>query len=303
VLPLLLCTLLLAGLARPAPAMDLVRFPRPVSAQDPRRTYAWQLLTEVLQRTEAAYGPFKMVEAETAMSRRRMLLEMRTGEHVNVVANPADAEWLRELKAVMVPVDMGLQGWRIALIRQADQARLDQLHAPEELKALRVGTASAWVTTRALVSSGFNVVTGEDYEGLFGMLLAGRFDLLPRGLNEIFPEYDRHHAQAPELAVERRFLLHDHIAVVFFVSPAAPHLAERLAAGMEAMVKDGSLRRFLLSRYEDALHRAQLCDRMVMDLPRPTPPPELAKRPELWFDPLDPRNGICPARSTARQAS
>ena len=294
---LLLCMALVLSVSCPAWAMDIVRFPGPTSAQDARRAYSVQLLTEVLRRTEAAYGPFELVEVDSVMTRRRLLLEMREGTHVNVVANPADDEWLRELKVVPVPIDMGLQSWRIALIRQPLQARLNALSTPAQFKALRFGVSSNWVTRLALQRNGFNTIIGGDYEGLFGMLLAQRFDLLPRGLNEVFPEYDRRHAQVPELAVEQRYLLHDHIPSLFFVSPAAPHLAERLNVGMEAMLKDGSLRRFLIAYYGDMLHRARLCERQVIELPLPTLPAELANRPELWFDPLDPRNGICAGRA------
>jgi hypothetical protein len=234
------------------------------------------------------------------MTRRRLLLEMREGTHVNVVANPADEEWLRELKVVPVPIDMGLQSWRIALIRGPLQKQVNALRTPEAFKALRFGVSSNWVTRQALQENGFNIVTGGDYEGLFGMLLAQRFDLLPRGLNEVFPEYDQRHSQVPVLAVEQRYLLHDRIPSLFFVSPAAPHLAERLSAGMEAMLKDGSLRRFLLSHYSEVLHRAHPCERQVIELPLPPLPLDMAKRPELWFDPLDPRNGFCSARAASQ---
>jgi len=266
-----------------------------MSAHDPRRDYSRQLLLEVLRRTEPAFGPFQIQQAAEPMNRRRLLREMHEGQTVNVVANPADGEWLKELTAVWVPVDMGLQSWHIALIRASTQARLDKLRSGEDLKALRFGTANTWITTRSLEQSGFNIVAGENYDGLFGMLLAQRFDLLPRGVNEIFPEFDQRRPEAPELAIEQRFLLHDHIPSLFFVSPSAPHLAKRLSTGMEAMLKDGSLRRFLLTAYADALRRARLCERIVVDLPRPALPPELENRPELWFDPLDPRNGFCPA--------
>ncbi|HEY4079232.1 MAG TPA: hypothetical protein VGM81_00930 [Burkholderiaceae bacterium] len=292
-----LCIALLFGVMRPAWAVDIVRFPSPKSAHDARRAYSVQLLTEVMRRTEAAYGPFELTEVDSVMTRRRLLLEMREGTHVNVLANPADEEWLRELKAVPVPIDMGLQSWRIALIRQPLQARVNALRTPGQFKALRFGVSSNWVTRQALLDNGFNTIIGGDYEGLFGMLLAQRFDLLPRGLNEVFLEYDQRHPHVPELAVEQRYLLHDHIPSLFFVSPAAPHLAERLNVGMEAMLKDGSLRRFLLSYYGEVLHRARPCERKVIELPLPPLPAELANRPELWFDPLDPRNGFCAGRA------
>jgi hypothetical protein len=302
VLSTLLGALALVAGCGPALALDVVRFPRPSSDHDARRMYGKLLLLEALKRTEGAYGPFKLEETETAMERRRLLLELQDGTRVNVTSNAANPEWLRELKAVMVPIDMGLQSWRIALLRKSTQARVDALRTPEELKQLRFGVASAWVTRAALEESGFTTVTGDNYDGLFGMLLVQRFDLFPRGVNEVFLEYDQRKADNPELAIEQRYLLHDRIPSLFFVSPTAPRLAERIAAGMEAMVKDGTLRRFMLSYYGSMLKRAQLCSRIVVELPNPPLPPELAARKELWFDPFDPHNGICPGRIVERPA-
>jgi hypothetical protein len=279
---------MLAGPCRLAQALDVVRVPRPTSDHDARRNYSRALLAEVLRRTEPAFGPYTLEESDSPMTRGRLLLEMRDGVHVNVVANPADDKWLRELKAVWVPIDMGLQGWRIALIRRSQQAEIEALPSIAAFKAMRFGVASVWITRTALEQSGFKTVLGENYDGLFGMLLAQRFDMLPRGINEIFDEYDQRAPANPELAIERRYLTHDHIVSLFFVSPKAPRLAERIAAGMDAMLKDGSLRRFLLAYHGEAIARARLCDRIVVDLPRPALPRELAGRPELWIDPFNP---------------
>lgn len=277
---------LFMGRAVAVQAADIVRIPGPVSAQDLRRDYSKALLVEVLRRTESSHGRYELVEFAGAMNRPRLLLEMREGARVNVVANPADAQWLRELTVVWVPIDMGLQRWRISLIRRSLQAELDRVRSLAEFKAFRFGVASGWVTRSALEASGFETIVGGNYDGLFGMLLAQRFDLLPRGVNEVFHEFDQRKAQSEELAVEQRFLLHDQIPVLFFVSPSAPRLAVRLTAGLEAMLKDGSLRRFLLSYFGDTLSRARLCERTIVEIPSPPLPRELVGRSELWIDPF-----------------
>jgi hypothetical protein len=290
------CRLLLPLLlAAPAWAVDVVVFDRPASQNDFRREYARSLLRTVLERTTPEYGPWRMELAPAHMERRRLLAALKEGKWVNVTAYPASGDWMRALKAVPVPIDMGLQSWRIALIDKRSQPQFRAL-GPAQLKLLRAGANNAWVTYRSLQQNGFSVVSGGNYDGLFDMLMAGRFDFLPRGVNEIFRELEAHRREYPDLAVEESFLLHDQIPSLFFVSPHESRLHKRIAAGMEAMLKDGSLERLVLRYHGAELKRAALCHRKRIELSSGELDPALAARRELWLDPFDPRHGFCPAR-------
>jgi hypothetical protein len=290
---LMLCFALLA--AGPLLAADVLIFDRPASANDHRREYALALLKAVLQRTEREFGPWRIDQAPAHMERRRLFAALKDGRWVNVTAYPSSADWMRELRAVPVPIDMGLQSWRLALIDKHSQPQFRSLDVPQ-LKMLRAGANSAWVSYRTLQEAGFSVVAGGNYDGLFDMLMAGRFDYLPRGVNEIFRELDTHRREYPDLAVEDSFLLHDQVPSLFFVSPHTPRLHARIAAGMEAMLKDGSLERFVLRHHGGDLQRAALCNRKRVELPNRELDPALAARRELWLDPFEPRLGFCPAR-------
>jgi len=289
------CLAMLAAAPFPALAVDVAIFDRPASAKDHRRDYSRALLKAVLERTQREYGAFRIEMAPAHMERRRLFAAMKEGQWVNVTAYPASEEWLRELRAVPVPIDLGLQSWRIALIDKRSQPQFRALDAAQ-IKLLRAGANSAWVTYRSLQEAGFSVVTGGNYDGLFDMLMAGRFDYLPRGINEIFRELETHRREYPDLAVEESFLLHDQIPSFFFVAPHASRLQARIAAGMEAMLKDGSLERFVLRHHAADLRRAALCERKRIEVPNRELDPALAARRELWLDPFDPRLGFCPAR-------
>jgi len=292
----MLCLALLAG---PAMAMDVVIFDRPTSPNDFRREYAQALLRTVLKRTEAEYGPWRLELAPAHMERRRLFAALQEGKIINVTAYPVNAEWASTLKMVPVPIDMGVQSWRIALIDKRNQARLRTMNAAQ-LRQMRAGSGSAWVTLTSLQDNGFTVVTGGNYDGLFDMLMAGRFDYFPRGVNEIFRELGTRQRDYPNLAVEDSFLLHDQIPSMFMVSPHAPHLHARLAAGMEAMVRDGSLEKLVLRFHGADLQRASLCGRKRIELPNRELDPALYERKALWLDPFDPRLGFCPVSSSGR---
>jgi hypothetical protein len=229
------------------------------------------------------------------MERPRMLAALKAGKIINVTSNPADAEWLQQLRSVPVPIDMGLQSWRLFLIDARNQARLREVGSMGRLYLLKAGAGSAWVSANALRANGYSVVSGGNYLGLFQMLMAERFDYFPRGINEIFKELDTHRAAYPGLAVEESMLLHDNIPSLFFVAPQAARLQRRLHAGMEAMLRDGSLERLLLAHFRNDLVRAKLCTRKRIELPNHELSPALAARKEAWFDPFEPRHGLCPA--------
>jgi hypothetical protein len=295
-----LAILLMALLALEARATDKTIFDRPASAADHRREYAKALLRQVMERTVPEFGPYTISYADAHMERPRLFEALKEGRLVNVTAYPADGRWLKELLSVPVPIDMGLQSWRIALIDQRQQERLRKLRLPGELKQLKAGVGVAWVTLASLRDNGYSIVTGGSYAGLFDMLMAGRFDYLPRGINEIFQEYDERKAAFPQLAVEDSILLHDQIVSMFFVSPRHPRLQRRIAAGMESLLRDGTLERMVLQHHRGHLQRAQICTRRRIELPGKDMPAAMLARKDLWLDPFAPRHGICPAETRAR---
>jgi hypothetical protein len=291
---LMLLLVLLAS--SPVFALDVVIFDRPFSPSDHRLDFPNAVLRAAMERTVPEFGPYRIEVAVAAMERQRMFRALKDGDLVNVAAYLANTQWTRELPYVPVPVDLGLQSWRVALIDAATQPMLNRLGGPAALKRLRAGVGSNWVTQRVLRENGFRIVTGGTYPGLFEMLMAGRFDYFPRGVNEVFGELDARRSQFPTMAVEERFLLHDRVPTLFFVSPQAPRLQRRLTAGMEALLKDGTLEAMMLKHYRQDLLRARLCERQQIELVNSELDPALVERKELWFDPLDKRHGLCPSR-------
>lgn len=297
-------TFLLAVFAcQGAYALDTVIMDRPQSVLDHRKDYPALLLAEVLRRTESEYGPFKIELASFYMERERQLAELKSGKLVNVIANPSQPSWEQQLTAIKIPVDMGLQSWRVGLINQKDQARFRSIQTLDEIKRLPVGVGAGWASFGVLKSNDFNVTPGNNFDGLFEMLRLGRFDYFLLGVNEVFPELDGRQAANPNLALDSSFVVHLPLPWLFFVSPNTPRLGERIAAGMEAMVKDGSLRRFMLERHKEYLIRAKLCTRRVFEVPNANVSAEFLARKEVWFNPLDPVNGLCPARKPATHAT
>ncbi|MBS1207914.1 MAG: transporter substrate-binding protein [Proteobacteria bacterium] len=290
--------LALSGPALHAQATEIVMRPLPDGAKGPEPDLNGAVIDEALKRTVNRYGPYQYAERIPVVARERLLDEMLRGEAINITVVATQPVWEEQLHVIRIPIDMGLSGYRIALIRRDRQSLFNTVRDLDTLKRLRLGAGEAWSSRQIFAAEGFSVETGETYEALLRMLLAGRSDYFPRALTEAFPEYDARRKDFPDLAIERDLLLNLPLPTYIFVSPKAPELARRIEAGLESMVRDGSLLRLVMKFNGDILRRANLCSRRVFKLDNPLLTPQTPlRRKALWFDPFDRRTGLCAAKT------
>lgn len=281
---LLLAALSLAGTV--AQARMLIITDPPETTLDKRNVYPEKLLVAILEKTRPRYGDYEIRVTRIAMDRQRLLHELERGELVNLSAKASQSEWEKRLTPIRIPIDKGVGGYRVFHIRAQDQSRFDQQQSVNDLKRLRVGVQLGWSSLPVYRAQGFTMVTGNNYNGLFGMLSADRFDYLPRGLEEIFIEHDLHKVRYPDLAVEAHLLLYYPFPKYFFVSPNTPELAERIRSGLLALIADGSFDQLFYAHHAELLKRAKLCQRRVFQVANPelgegTPYPI----DKYWYDP------------------
>ncbi|MDB5801098.1 MAG: hypothetical protein JWL63_2037 [Rhodocyclales bacterium] len=281
----MICCLAFAGSSQ---ALDRIIFDQPSSAIDSRKEYPMQLLREILERTKTKFGPYELQYSDVRIEQRpRLLLEMKRGEVVNVTVQPSQPEWETELPVIRLPVDKGIASYRIFLINQEDQPAFSAITSLDQLKAKRLGIDRAWSTYAIHVANGFNLETGNNYEGLFSMLLARRFDYFPRAIYEAIPEQLGRKDSAPNIAVEKSIALYFPLPRYFFVSPAHPQLAKRIEAGFEMIIKDGTFDRLFMEFHRDLIKQAEFCSRRIFPIPNPFLTPQTPlQRKELWFDPF-----------------
>lgn len=287
---LLIGLLLLAVLPCGASADDVVKlvtFPRlRPGAINP---YELALLHEALERTRRDYGAYDVQPFTENVSIGRAIELAIEGRLVNVLSagvgqSAPSPEW--NMIPVAFPIDKGLLGYRVAFINRRSQNRLLRVHSIEELRQLRIGQGSGWGDVRIYEHERIPVETTYDYESLVLMVLHGRFDLFPRGLWEVAPEFAEYGTRYPDLAVEQHLLLHYAFFEAFYVSRSTPRLAGRLTAGLERMVADGSFDAFFARHFRKLLADLNLRERVVIELENPFLPAWVPlKRKELWFDP------------------
>jgi hypothetical protein len=278
--------LLLAGRPLTAQPTDAVRVPRHVSMPDPQLAYVRRIVELALAR---AGSRLEVRPVDLDMAQGRTLIELAAGR------SPVDLLWTvtdrdREasgLLPVRIPIDRGLMGWRLLLVRRRELAQWARVRSLKALSGLLGGQGHDWPDTTILRANGLQVGTSSGYEALFRMLAAGRIDYFPRAILEVDAELaDGRH---PELAIAPDLMLHYPAAAYLFVSPTRPALAAELKAGLEAAVADGSFQRLHREQYAAVIKAHPVSAKGVLRLSNPLLPVDTpVQRRELWLQPGDP---------------
>ncbi len=279
-----------------ADALEII-YPSSISPKDSQYLYDYELLRRALLRSQDKFGPFHLHASTVPMNQSRSEEEViKRNGLLTIFARSTSTEKERIMLPIRIPINKGLISYRVFLIREQDKQLFSAVETLDDLQKLSVGSYSTWSDTEILRHGGFNVVVGESYEGLFRMLVAGRFDFFSRSVDEAYREYDERRRDLPTMAVEESLLLHFPTTRYFFVqrSPAGKQLAERVYSGLMSMIDDGSFDEFFYSSKGHLIAQAKLNKRKLIEIPNPYLSPETPlDRKELWFDPgLDSGNAI-----------
>jgi len=276
----------LAGADAPGPWQFLHNGPE--SADDRRYDYHWQVLRAALEATRAEFGGYTL-EPVSHMTESRQVLEMqRPGGLINTLVLDSTRALERQLMPVKVPVDKGLLGYRLFLIRARDQARFSQVRTLDELRRFVIGQQADWADVAIYRAAGFTVVGSSAYRALFPMLMAGRFDALGRGVTEVEQELAAQRQRFPGMRIESELLLHYPLAVYFWFAPSdeGRRRWQRVSAGMRQISADGTLDRLFKREFGEVVARLGLRERRLLEIPNPLlPAGQPFEQTGLWFDP------------------
>lgn len=285
---------LLAWAAGRAGALDTVIYPGLAAAEaplffPPPRPGAYydrfrdikEMLQVALEKTRPQYGPYELKESRLSMTEARSLEELRRGDTVSVVWSSTSRQKEIEFLPLRIDLRKGYLGYRICLIRKDFQARARAITSLEQLRQVRVGQGIGWGDIAIYRHAGVPVIAA-GYGSLFSMLAQDRIDLFPRGVTEVFGEYDAVAPQLGNLAVEDSLLIeYAPFPYYLFFNRKHKRLAQRIETGLRLMQKDGSFDRIFWKYHRASLARARLDKRTVIRLHNPllwadgTPPAPL----------------------------
>lgn len=231
-----------------------------------------------------APGAFVLQTWPPRVERSRALFELARGEHLDVAWAVTNREREAALLPVRIPLDRGLSGWRICLVRRADVDRFAEVDQLADLARFRAGLGFDWAETAVLRANGLPVVTGSNTDSLPAMLAGGRFDYYPRPLRQAWTDMQKY--ARLDLEVEPHIVLRFPSALYLFVNKANTTLAALLRQGLRKAIDDGAFEKLFTAQYSAYLQRAALGQRRIFQLENPSLTPEtpLSSR-ELWYLP------------------
>nr|WP_315252095.1 transporter substrate-binding domain-containing protein [uncultured Duganella sp.] len=265
-----------------ATTVPLVRYPQSqAEGHGDGEHYPVRLLRMALARSGLSY---RLQPSDVMMRQNRALAELKAGRAIDIVWTMASQQRERDLLPIRIPLDMGLIGWRLLLIRAKDAARYAAIRQARELQALEALQGHDWPDTDILRANHYRVQTASDYAGMFKMLQTGRVDYFPRAVFEVWNEAAAFADQG--LVVAPGVALHYPSAFYFFVNQNNTALAAALRRGLELMLADGSYIRLFNDYYGDMVARSTLDQRRVFELRNNllSPATPLARH-ELWLRP------------------
>jgi ABC-type amino acid transport substrate-binding protein len=274
---LLICLLLAWHVI--ATGTEVVRVPKPEFEGDHRFDYPMQLLQLAFSKIGSEY---RIQVADVPMTQDRQVRELEAGQMIDVAPMPSSPEREARLLPIRIPINKGLLGWRLGLIRKGDQGRFAGVDTLGDLKGVLLAQGQDWPDTQILKANGVNVITASSDEDLFKMLVVERFDYFPRSVMEIWDEQANN---ADTLVVEPHVALHYVYDAYFMVNRKSTRLAQDIREGLEKAIADGSFDKLFQQYYGERLRKAHLETRTVIELKNPLLTPGTpSDRPELWYD-------------------
>ena len=269
------------GVSMRSPAQAPVLRHLEVQPHDDFGRYVVELMGLALQRSGLPHRLEAMPSFQ--ISQGRVELEL-AGERsrLDMVWSMTSRSREQAILPLRIPLDRGLLGWRVALIRREDQAQWLKAPTLAELALRRAGQGMHWPDSEILRANGLDVVTALGARQLLDMLHKRRIDYFPRSVLEVQGELDSN--SELQLTVAPGFVLRYPAASYVFLSPRLKELATPLTRALEALVHDGSLDRVFRRHFQPRLAALELAQRKIIPLKNPLLPPETPlHKPELWW--------------------
>ena len=244
--------------------------------------YRWKLLELALAHSPNGSGPSRLIPFAEDITQNRGVQLLQSGA-IDVIALGTNAEREAQMLPIKIDILRGIVGFRIFVIRAADQARIARMDEQTLRQQLIFGLNSQWADLPIMRANGFKVETSPAYEKLFAMLSASRFDAFPRGLNEAARELEERKKIYPQLAVEQSKALYFPFPVYFWVNKKNVALAQRIERGLKLALADGSFRQLFESYHAAEIATLASDKRQVIRLANPILPAGTAEPDTRWW--------------------
>ena len=251
--------------------------------------YYLDLIDAALASTRPSHGPYEIIYSEEPLTSTRKHELLVAGDKVNIdrlVGFSAVEGPRKGLLRVEQPILNGVMGYRVLLIRKEQQDLFAPIKTAAQLQRFTMGFGRGW-EGYVYTHNNFRVVEAPNMDQLLKMLAGKRYSFVPLGVIEIEDNYTLAGEPVNSLAIEQNLLLYMPLPVYFYVSPAAPALAERLTLGLKTIYANGRAQQIFRQHFGARLQRLNLSRRHIIHLQNPDDDGSLGAVDHSWLKALE----------------
>lgn len=239
------------------------------SINDTRFNYEVQLLALALDKTTPKYGSY-LLKPSPRMNAARSIYSAETKAYENYfILASFKYSYSENMMYVPIPLQRGIVGYRVFLTTKQGEFKLNLSNSVEDLKKLKIVQGKGWQDVDILKSNGFNITTLNNYESMFQFLSHHRADIFPRGVSEYGPELAAHQFENPNLLLDQKYVLYYKFPRFFYTHKDNNKAFKRINEGLEMAWKDGSFIALWKQYHEEAILKANLPDKSMIELNNP----------------------------------
>lgn len=208
---------------------------------------------------------------------KRLYAELASGNLAIAFVPPDEGTAALEkqglITALRVPLERGLLGYRICLVRDDDTDVLANVRNAEDLKKIRIGQGIGWGDIAVYRNVGIEVVEApfSSVSDPVKALASGHFDALPLGVNEYQIFLQAYNKEASGITADRHIVISYPWFRYVWVSTAAKDsklLLEALDRGFGIIAANGEFVA-IYEKYKGADPKRQLVGRRTIHLQSP----------------------------------
>ncbi|MDY0361925.1 MAG: hypothetical protein RBR08_10760 [Desulforegulaceae bacterium] len=240
--------------------------------KDQRYIYRLELLKLALSKSAneketIVYQPFN----DDITEARGLYFLKNKPELINIAFIPTNKERENSFLAIKKPVLFGMLGYRIFLIHKDNKSKFENINSirPFVDKTLVCGFSPHWADMEILKYNNINTVGIAVYEHLFKTLNHKRFDYFPRGINEVWQEFESKKNKYKNIIIEDNLAFYYPCPVYFFLNKKDTKLAKKIEKGLDLAEKDGSFKELFLKHYKETIKKSHLSKRKILFLKHP----------------------------------
>lgn len=241
------------------------------AASDARKPYEAELIKLLIRLSEPKFGAVTLTVSQRPMTTERALSIIHEGRNMHVLTAPhyfgeqhADA-----VNVLPYNVMDNLLGYRQLIVRQADLAKIKSISTFEQFKPLVAGQGSGWADIEVYHANALRVTQANNFDVLFPMLKAERFDYLALGLGEASSTYNRKHLDDQGLVMVDGLLIFYPWPVHIMVSQAHPQLTQRFEYGMQQALSNGEFQALFDKHFAEIIRQYNRDDVNIIVLNTP----------------------------------